>query len=307
MSYISSQHHSFDIRLAAKYGIDEALMIHHFQHWIRINRHTNKNIRDGRCWSYQSKKQIQATFPYWTIEQIKYTCEQLVEKGVLLKANYNKSAIDKTTWYAFVDEEAFGVGENSNNVYERENSPSTGKIPSPIPDTKEQISKSPIVPKGDLPSSSKRKRISEEKEEVAKHVLLTKTQREDLLKKASGDEALMKSWIEKLSTWKISKNIAGGNDYLSITNWVMRAVAETPQGSITSKESLMEQNKKLAQAIAKRFPDKVKLFQIQLDETSIEFIFGGMLPSTYLKFSAEGFKEQAISALRKMKLDVSGL
>ena len=34
---LSSEHHSFDVYLAAEYGIQEAIMIHHFQHWIGVN------------------------------------------------------------------------------------------------------------------------------------------------------------------------------------------------------------------------------------------------------------------------------
>lgn len=55
----------------------------------------------------------------------------------MITANYNKSKIDKTLWYAFKNEKDFGVSEeNSKNVYERENSLSKGKSPQPIPDTK---------------------------------------------------------------------------------------------------------------------------------------------------------------------------
>jgi hypothetical protein len=126
----SSMHHSFDVGLAAKYGIEEAILIHHFQHWIRINRFKDRNIYDGKCWTYQSRKEIQAHFPYMSYETIKYRIERLIFLGVLVAKNFNKNRMDKTLWYAFVDEKKFMVDEDfSNNVYERENSPSIGKIP----------------------------------------------------------------------------------------------------------------------------------------------------------------------------------
>lgn len=123
--------HSFDINLAKKYSIEEALLIAHFQFWIRINRTRNKNIIEGRCWTYQTIQQIKDHFPYWSYETVKYFIEKLVEKKVIIKQNFNKRKMDKTCWYAFSDEKAFGVNEqqinelnteNSNNVYERENS-----------------------------------------------------------------------------------------------------------------------------------------------------------------------------------------
>lgn len=137
MTTLSSQHHSFDIALASRYGVECAILIHHFQHWIRINQFKKRNIRDGRCWTYQSRKDIQAHFPYWDYNEVRRLCEKLVAFGVLITANYNKSPIDKTLWYAFVDEKAFQVDwEFSKNVYERQNCHTKGKIATPIPDTK---------------------------------------------------------------------------------------------------------------------------------------------------------------------------
>lgn len=148
----SSQHHSFDIALASKYGVEESILIHHFLHWIRINRRANRNIKEfefegvkfKRCFTYQSRKEIQLHFPYWNYDKVKYLCEKLVAEGVLFALNFNKSPIDKTLWYAFVDEHRFYVDEksvestyqNSNNSYEGQKCPTKGKSAQPIPDTK---------------------------------------------------------------------------------------------------------------------------------------------------------------------------
>lgn len=128
----SSPHHSFDICLAQQYGIHEALLIHHFQHWIRVNQKLNRNFKEGKHWTYQTQREMQAHFPYLSLEGIKYALEKLIEQGILMRKNLNKSPIDKTWWYAFVDEERF---VNSKNIYDTENSVSTRKIPAPIPDT----------------------------------------------------------------------------------------------------------------------------------------------------------------------------
>lgn len=158
---LSSQHHSFDISLAAAYGIEEAILIHHFQHWIRINQRAKRNLRDGKCWTYQSRKEIQLHFPYWDYHRIRRICERLVELGVLVTANYNKSQVDRTLWYAFVNEKAFQVDtEFSNNLYERQicqmegqNCPTKGKSATPIPDTKSSYSKAQIKEKSIRPPS----------------------------------------------------------------------------------------------------------------------------------------------------------
>lgn len=150
MSMLSSQHHSFDIALAARYGVEEAIFIHHFMHWIRINRAAGRNIKEGRCWTYQSRKEIALHFPYWNLERVRYLGDKLVEMGVIITGNFNKSKMDKTIWYAFVNEKQFGLDEESSkNLYERENPHSSaeipnscGKIDTPIPDSKSSDSKS---------------------------------------------------------------------------------------------------------------------------------------------------------------------
>jgi hypothetical protein len=158
----SSQHHSFDISLAKMYGVECAILIHHFQHWIRINRFGKRNLREGRCWTYQTRREIQMHFPYWNVDEVRRLTDKLVSLGVLLKNNFNKSKVDKTLWYAFVDEKAFGVDEeSSNNLYERQKCQSTGEIANPvdesatpIPDTKNTDTKNTDKKEKDKKESS---------------------------------------------------------------------------------------------------------------------------------------------------------
>jgi len=99
--------HSFDIELAKKYGVKEAILIRHFQFWITKNKANGVNYYDGRTWTYNSIKAFQEIFPYLTERQIRYALDNLVKKGVLIKGNYNKSKYDHTLWYAFKDESIF--------------------------------------------------------------------------------------------------------------------------------------------------------------------------------------------------------
>lgn len=142
---MSSLHHSFDINLAIKLGsVDLAILVHHFQHWIAFNKRMGKNFKDGHTWTYQSRKEICARFPYWNYDHVKYLCEKLVKMDVLKTSNYNKSKIDKTLWYAFSNEcDYIQEPKSSNNVYEGQKCPSMGKSAlregksaQPIPDTK---------------------------------------------------------------------------------------------------------------------------------------------------------------------------
>lgn len=147
---MKSLHHSFDIDLAAEYGVEEAILIHHFQHWISLNRRTKKNFREGKTWTYQTLQQIADQFPYWDVDKVRVLMDRLILgksrfsrkeedfEPVLIKKNFNKTAFDRTCWYAFVDEERF-----SNNSYERLNDQMekakrpnpNGQTTRPIPDT----------------------------------------------------------------------------------------------------------------------------------------------------------------------------
>lgn len=136
---ISSQHHSFDVALAAEFSIEEAILIHHFQHWVRINRSLKRNQIEGRTWTYQTQEEIAAHFPYWNRDVIQRLLRKLVNKGVLLQDNFNKSAYDRTKWYAFVNEGKFVTFiDNVRNctMDEAMSRNGTSEIAQPIPDTK---------------------------------------------------------------------------------------------------------------------------------------------------------------------------
>jgi hypothetical protein len=131
MSFSSSQHHSFDLHLAVVYGIEKAILIHHFQHWIRINKFKEINFKEGRTWTFQTRKDIQAHFPYWTYDQVRYLCDALVEQGILIKGKFNKNPLTHTLWYAFANEKAFNVDDESvANYYRNSNNfCDLGKVP----------------------------------------------------------------------------------------------------------------------------------------------------------------------------------
>lgn len=96
--------HHFDTEVAQKYGVDCAIIISNFQHWITRNAANGINFHDGRHWTFNSKKALSVIFPYWSENQIKRSLLKLVECGILVTGNYNKNSFDKTNWYAFVDE-----------------------------------------------------------------------------------------------------------------------------------------------------------------------------------------------------------
>lgn len=93
----------FDTDVAALYGVDEAIMINNLAYWIRKNEANGKHYHEGRFWTYNSIEAFTKLFPFWTARQIRRVLKSLEDKGVIVTGNYNSSAYDRTTWYAFGD------------------------------------------------------------------------------------------------------------------------------------------------------------------------------------------------------------
>ena len=143
--------YGFNILIAQKLGVNEAIIIRNFQHWIAKNKANEKNFCDGRYWTYNSIGAFCKIFPFWSRDQIRYTLKKLTEKGILVSGNYNKNPYDKTLWYSLNEEKLAELlkddGENFQNAdgeipsSDCENSPvdvgnfphRSGKIPKPIP------------------------------------------------------------------------------------------------------------------------------------------------------------------------------
>ena len=143
-----SPHHSVDVELASEYGIEEAILIHHFQHWVGVNKRLKRNEHEGRTWTYQTFEEIAAHFSYWSPDKIRDIIARLTEgrsrraknkdqkefESVLITGNFNKSKFDRTTWYAFRDQEKFTKWANA-QMESGECPNPFGEMPKPIPDT----------------------------------------------------------------------------------------------------------------------------------------------------------------------------
>lgn len=80
--------------------LNEAIVLNQLNYWLGINKKAGKNFIDDRYWVYNSYSDWKAKdFPYWSEKTIQRTFTRLENKGVVVSANYNKLAIDKTKWY----------------------------------------------------------------------------------------------------------------------------------------------------------------------------------------------------------------
>lgn len=101
-------------------SLDEAIVLNQLNYWIERNKDANRNFRDSHYWVYNSYEAWRKQdFPVWSATKIKRIFTSLEGKGIVLSANYNKLAIDKTKWYTidydklkkFIEEYSKGQNE----------------------------------------------------------------------------------------------------------------------------------------------------------------------------------------------------
>lgn len=124
--------HHFDVDLAIRYGVLEAVIINHFQFWIRQNEANNRNFYDGRYWTFNSARAFSKIFPYVSERKIRIALKHLQDENIIMTGNYNKSSYDRTLWYAFTDYATSILQNRQMEVPEMSNQ--TDRIDTPIPD-----------------------------------------------------------------------------------------------------------------------------------------------------------------------------
>ncbi len=93
--------------LAAKIGLNEAIMLQQIHYWLR----KSKNVRDGKPWIYNTYAEWEKQFPWWSNRTIKRIVDKLRSDGLIeTTSKYNKLNIDQTLWYT-INYEKLDMGE----------------------------------------------------------------------------------------------------------------------------------------------------------------------------------------------------
>jgi DNA-binding PadR family transcriptional regulator len=95
--------HRFDTEIAKQYDIVTAILLDNFYFWIEKNRLNERNFKDGRYWTYNTKKAMVESFPYLNERQLDYALKKMVEQGLIIKGNYNENKFERKLWYAITD------------------------------------------------------------------------------------------------------------------------------------------------------------------------------------------------------------
>lgn len=82
--------------LANKIGLNEAIILQQIHYWLEQSKHEHK----GKKWIYNSYKEWENQFPFWSNATIRRTITSLEKKNLIYVDNFNKYNFDKTKWYS---------------------------------------------------------------------------------------------------------------------------------------------------------------------------------------------------------------
>lgn len=102
--------------LAAKIGVNEAVVLQQIHYWLGISKH----VIEERTWVYNTYEEWQKQLPFWLVSTIKRTIRSLEMMGLLLSNNWNEMKMDKTKWYS-IDYEK--VKELEDSIFKRPDKP----------------------------------------------------------------------------------------------------------------------------------------------------------------------------------------
>lgn len=81
--------------LATHIGLQESIFLQQLHYWLNRSNHE----KDGHKWVYNSYKEWQKQFPFWSEKTISRIVKKLEDSGLVICDNFNSLVIDKTKWY----------------------------------------------------------------------------------------------------------------------------------------------------------------------------------------------------------------
>ena len=116
--------HHFNTDIAAKVGLNAAVIYNNIQFWVTKNEANGRNFHDGKYWVYNSTEAWGILFPYLSTSQIRTALDKLIKSDLIETGRYNKDARDRTKWFACICQKS---------------QISFAKNRQPLPDSKQQI------------------------------------------------------------------------------------------------------------------------------------------------------------------------
>lgn len=108
--------HHFCTEDAARYGVEEAILLWNIGFWCGRNLANRKNIKNGRVWTYNTRDAFIEQFPYIArgkdtkAKRVKVgrILQSLETQGAIVSEQLNKTNYDRTKWYSLADMSTLG-------------------------------------------------------------------------------------------------------------------------------------------------------------------------------------------------------
>lgn len=293
--------HSFDIYLAASIGIQEAILVNYFQYWISLNHRKKKNLIDGRTWMYETREGIADHFPYFTADQVRRLTDKLIDIGILIKGNFNKTSFDRTNWYAFSDESIF-----LNNSYDWQNCQmDSAEQPNPIGESAKynnDIVPSPIAKESSKQASSQPATFSYEKKIYSCMVDLPFNDKQKIalcmLDLSEKSEQIVSDAVAKYKQ-RIAEGYIPENHYGFLQTLIL-----DKDKPIKPKADQVEDNRAMVTSLLSRqdivYPDSVYIEPLS---KHVE-IGNGVHQPTYIEYTDPNFKKKFTDGVNKWQIKI---
>ena len=210
--------------IAKALGLNEAIFLQQLHYWLNRKPH----MIEERGWVYNAYKSWQEQLCFMSESTVKRTIKNLIDKGIIITANFNKLKFDRTLWYS-IDYDKL------DQIVEMEMSNMT--LPLGQIDTMEETSLTPPIPSNNTSITTNNNIYTHDEKKEKKHkygeyqnVLLTDTELEKLKNEYSNYEELIKYLDESIEM----KGYKYKSHYLAIKKWVVEAVKKN---NIKTKDS----------------------------------------------------------------------
>lgn len=96
-------YHYFDVDIALKYGLNEAILLNNIAFWVMKNEANEQNFFEGKYWTYNSAKAFSKLFPYMSARTIQRVLKNLVDEGLILVNKFSDDPMKRTNYYTLTD------------------------------------------------------------------------------------------------------------------------------------------------------------------------------------------------------------
>ena len=95
--------HKFNVSVAKDYGINCAIILGHFAFMYEVAKSHEQNYFDGASWVRLKAAAMANIYPYFTLRQIRFAIDKLVDAQLVLQSEYNIKRSDRTKWYTLTE------------------------------------------------------------------------------------------------------------------------------------------------------------------------------------------------------------